>query len=1468
MKGPNMTPVFDRIENGAGKKKLKPETRRPVIEGLTPYENAQEYINGSPEEIKDYAKREAAAHSRFWANLPETHETFIAIKEILGDLSEKAGLPRDFLRLSIFDSSSPDVHVQMLERRVRISKNFLEVVGGNRNKITSVLAHEVGHVLLSHYRDRGDVPDPLDERIQGYEHEYQADRASVILTNRMGIPPNTLASALTDLEQNLHDRNIEDKEIFLDINYRSWVLSTHPHTSRRVMSINRDSANLPRYATSGKQENIPLPKESDFTQIDWRKWCSVAGFELPFTYIYVDCLWEEIEPPESLKEKVASEQREGFPKFNDLRDVVLEKVRQKYEKRPTPPPMDATPEDVIGWSDENREQIDVWWDQAMRVIGDRDGYEDLSDEIREYTPEAIYRLIKRSCPEFGAIEELTNMSGSDDHEIDIDVDTLKYFSKETLLGDPSDYHSSIEVRLVTSLLIRTLFDKDESLKTVEGLRKFCSFLTEFKYDHGTYVASTGARYFIHLENMFNNAKSETEKEQIALICEQHEEDLKGGVDFALPLAQTFMPNFISWMQSKNSKIFLKKNIYVNPDTTTYQLPKEIQGVSHKENIGQVEARELIDKIPKNFRPSNLSALLFSAAERENKRIDSEGYSDMVLEADAGASAVFLGDKEFEEKYFGEGRQSYIKSPYVSLDKSIPEYCDMSKLWDQSGYGEEFEAMSSGVEKLKFLLENFRVRSSRRDILISEALGWSRIEHVEDIMNVQGDILKSDNIAILFEISDVFSNPLLSLSVSQRLWELYEENSTQFFSEIPIHERERIESNLSGLPESFRSPRLKAILIAYKEPTYVRDELLRPLVDAAPDQITTMAIASYYCEPPPGVLRPRSGEVVAVTETLLDTLRGMPQLDKQELFLYFLGHRLFYSGIDSRFFYDLRANEKSFRSDAIFLGEDIFMMKHGLSKLEGEDQEADEDDTNGLGLLYTDESREEEHRQTGDVIDKKYLVESPDSLVFLIKSSGVPVDILLKQQRLTTTRREQRDFITHLLLGTDGVLTKGNKEEFLTAVARNVVHNSSWSMEQTDRERFTTTELLSFALNNCPSNKLPDLFLGIWNLQQEKGSLPQIMTALLRELGSLFIKAGQYLGTQSGALPPEWIKAFRGLSDQNSRAEKTLVYEHEYAVYGEESPFKSIGEKQGEGSMAAVYKGELKKDGAEVVVKISHPNIKEELEEDARFLNDLVKFINSKKSEFKVRLPDNLAEVSKSQILKELSYDSIRDNNKKIAEVLGKSKSDMKWRVPKIIEGVSKPEFIVYEYSPGVPLDKLPSDLQPSVRGEVAMELLRQIFVEGVYQGDPNIGNFKATTPDGPKGKVLVDWLDTDHTGKFTKEETKQLRRLVKELVFSKKSETISDCLTSFVQGSGEASIDNLKPEIENWLKEKNILGESSIENLEAIFTSFLDFLADKKLVLKEEYVTLLRALGLMKPMLADVKQSQYIPFFTKLMLSR
>ena len=1456
---------------------------------LVPIEKLHEYLESRTEKQIALSEQERILHKRLWPELSQKHRSYKQVRELLDLVFDINGLPKEEFALSIFESDYPDVHVVVGEKNIRLSASFLRILKGDAEKIIAVLSHEVGHLLLAHYKTAGpEEYDPLNEHTQGYEHEYQADRASVISTNRLGINPLKLAEALGDIERYLysktkHSKDMSEPGIF---DHGAWVLSTHPHTSRRTLAIKRDASSLPKYPKTFRNKRVTLPKETDFYQInpEFSKWEYVDENLEGSDNSFPDCFWEEypapVDYPYSYKfEGRHSAQPRSFmqeignprkllERLEELDQKTREHLKQERLKYPNSPyykdgkpaePPDATAEEINKWGVNNKEDIRQWWFQAGLSLDTVDAYDDLAADVEGLSIKATFLLLQNICPEYMRVSENIVKTGSRSKVEVIDMDATKDRTiQDAIISAYTPYIG--DTYIVGSLLVKNLFKKDSSFATLEGMARIGAFLQEFFETHGDGIPYQGARFFATLEKLYRESRDDAQREAVLALVKKYHKRWGGNFPVHHALAQVMMPEIYGVLDAAEPrKYFLSNEQIAAKEQKTiwsdnYQLPKKVREVAESESLTKDEAREALRLVPRNFQPKNRAKALVGTLKNiaEDEKLK-DSNREIAEETDPHTSAALLSGSDFDKKYFGTERETYERARYAKSDEYILEYVDIAYLWLEAEYLTDWEALPQGRERLSNILDTFPAQSARRDVLICESIGWEKLLHAEDVLTIQERIDTVEDVSLLFELLSSFSNPLLQLSVSQQLWIQYKIDPDTFMAAVPKKELERVEGELEDQREGVRSRDLVAVLLCYQNPTYSRDELLRPLIDAAKDRAEAEAIASWTCEPPPGSLRPRATELVAVTETMLDVMRSMPLLDRQEILLYFLGHRFFYSAVDAKFFAEIRTNQKTLRSDAIFLERADFQAQFKIKKAEAK--------VKGGGEYRTLPGNSRDmYKDPGERFKKKYLVEKPDSLIFLTKSTGLPVELLLKQQKVATTKREQRDFITQMLTGTEGLLHQENSREFLNAVARNVVEGSSWAAEKNSGDRKAMIDLLAYALHNCPEDRLPDLFLGLWNLQQEHESLPKIVASMMRELGSLFIKAGQYLGTQSGSLPPEWIREFRSLSDRNVRAEKTLVYEHEFALYGKESPFARIGAKKGEGSMAAVYEGELKsaegKPEQRVAVKILHSNIEDALPLDVKFLDKLVTFVNERKQEFSVRLPSNLAHVSERQIRKELAYDTMRSNNTDIASVLTRGDSHYEWRVPQIFESVSKPGFIVYDYSSGEPLDSLEPELAKDAKGETAKELLRQILVEGIYQADPNIGNFKITLTEEFGKKAVIDWLDTDHTGRLSREETHDLRKLISQIGFIKDPKVTSRILTKLIHPT-EEEVRVSSSTIESWLIEKDILGQTSFEDIDSLFTSFLDYLALHKLALKEQYVTLLRTLGLMRPLLAEMTAEQY-----------
>lgn len=1418
--------------------------------GRSAAESLERFIEKTPKELMLAVKRESALHRAFWPRLDAEHETHRKVQEVMEHVSQVAGFPENYFNLVVFKCAFPNAEIHPHTKEIRISDSLIAAVGGDAEKLAAVLAHEIGHIVMAHF-DKTPAPgaessgwDPLNERIQGYEGEYQADRTALILSGRLGVSRDAVSGALADLYRSIEDINAgvdsDDADKFemefKDLDLRTWATSTHPHLPRRIIAIKRDALWLPKIKKAYNGGDIPVPQAEDFAEVREDLWESdIPGIYSSDTSGSIDCLWREV----GLED--VEEEDERFQSVAP--EDVLERFEADWSKsrkasRKTPVQLESVPEEVAAWDESNVYEIDEWWLQSMGQVDGLDGYQDLSDDIAQYDLRTVRLILSGSRPELSYLNEFMRKSGTsfnpERFEDEKTKDAIKDHVQTMLIGGREDIENA-SMSIITALLIRRWFELDGSLAAPEGIREYIGFLERFESEHGVAFTYDGGRFFRKVEEVFAGLGSEAEKEQFVSLIRENERLIFASLPKRHSIAREMMPRFYAWVaQKQGDGTLAKPKPYVEQSRPLYQLPPAVgEAAEESQEISPDEARAALGLIRSNFRLRNMTFGLAGIAIQHEKKVNEEGYSDAYLESNPHASAGYLSSEEFDEKYFGQGRTDYVKAEYGGTDQYIREYQDVYKLWQRAGYDAEFRALPPGPEKLRFLLESFPACSARRDRFLIEALGWKELANVEDVVGTQADIIAVDDAETLFALENRFFSPILNLAVSQRLWSLCQSDPGAFHSLIPATKLESIRVRLADFPSAARSEELTLILACFNSPSYFRDDLLRKLVDAAPDREATLSLSSLYCDPPVGSFSAHESETISMSESLLDVADSLPVLDKQELLLYFMGSRCFYSSIDYKYFQIGDEDEViEMRRHAIFKGRKSFLKKYeeALSDMDGDD---DEDDN-----------------------EKRELVGDPDSLMFLRKASGVPVEVLLKQQKSYTTKREQRNLIARLIGGNRGVLS-ADKEPFLKVVAENIVAGSEWSKDESSKQRKNISDFLEFALNRCPEKKLPDMFLGLWNMQMEHQELPEVIAALLRELGPIFIKTGQYLGTQSAALPPDWIRAFRGLADQNLRAEKTMVYEHEIYEYGQDSPFASIGAKQGEGSMAAVYQA-TKQDGSRVAAKVIHPCIEDELPDDVQFLDDLVGYINRHKKIFGLTLPENLADVIEGQIIKELSFENIVGNNAALQQSLSKSGSAVKWNVPRVQKDASRSDFIVFDFSDGQPLDTLEGEARQKVYSEIGLELMRQVLFEGVFQGDPNIGNFRVRT-EGQK--LVVDWLDTDHLGRLDQAEAKQLRSLVKELALSKRPKKVAEILASFVATSDPAGI---APDLEKWISEGRLLAQEDSGDMEKILTSFLDLLAEKGMFLKDQYVTLIRALGLMKPFLEQISSGQSAKFFAKL----
>lgn len=974
----------------------------------------------------------------------------------------------------------------------------------------------------------------------------------------------------------------------------------------------------------------------------------------------------------------------------------------------------------------------------------------------------------------------------------------------------------------------TIYERD---KTLDNLQQW-SIRQNFNHPY--------LEIEIFISRSTTSIKAEPMKNRLIIPAsyqpEQFEEVLKALRENAFQCLNIFHPNFEHMFKDSNRiKGRVDRSEVKQYSTELEQMIDML--VTRANQQTKEDIRDLLSQIQPNYKSNSW---MYAIQQKRTGQADTEEY-DRLREASPMVTASILSQDEFEEEYFGKGRKKTKNLAYESAQSNISVYRQIEELWQRAEYAPDLSAIQDPREKALYIIEKYPACCAFRDQYIVDALNWHPLKAVSDLQNVINDIDACEDIPLLTRLLNNFWHPVLLFSCSNRLWELQKQLSgEEFFAQIPADYKQTAIASLAVIPRltADEEKELTLINICYPYASYHKDELLQKHIDNAGDEEKTLAICRFLIAPPPSTIKTKSVSQLVMGESILDVFDRMDTIDKEEALLYLLGQTHFYSGIDETFDLGTSADLDTIRSNT------LYEYKKMHQEIERRKENFKFNDPYNVDF----ESEEIDFSITR--VELNYFSDVPDSIVHLTKALGMPSDLFFKQGRITTTRQEQKNLLEAILFGNRGILTGENANKFIRRTAELIVDKGNFADGMSANDKPAFIDLFAFALANCPKDKLADLFLQCWYLSAEKSlSVPELVSKLMQQYGSVFIKAGQYLATQTTNLPPEWIKAFRSLSDGNTLSDKTLVYEYEQSSYGGNSPFNSIGRKLAEGSMAAVYKGKINS-GTDVAIKIIHPWIERELDEDIAFLDKIVEFINGNRDTYHVSLPSNLGEVTRKQLLEEINTAREAENNDQMRAILAKHENGVKFSLPAYHSKHSSDQFYVMDYVDGVYLD----DEQGlkrygldgiEMRNTAALEVLRQIIQEGIYQADPNLGNFKININES--GKPVIHWLDCGHLGRLTPEQRDQLKQLIFSIVFNKDVQATSQLLTQMIQNTNPLT----ENAIHEWLQSKN-LHTINLENMETMFNEFLDFCVDQKYILHECWVTLFRTLGLLRPLLTGI----------------
>jgi ubiquinone biosynthesis protein len=335
-----------------------------------------------------------------------------------------------------------------------------------------------------------------------------------------------------------------------------------------------------------------------------------------------------------------------------------------------------------------------------------------------------------------------------------------------------------------------------------------------------------------------------------------------------------------------------------------------------------------------------------------------------------------------------------------------------------------------------------------------------------------------------------------------------------------------------------------------------------------------------------------------------------------------------------------------------------------------------------------------------------------------------------------------DFALVLLVGLNRPRLDGKRRhaavwrqlERLPSMRRN------WMSEKLRLEEASSTLLsygLEIGLANTPVGQLRRWFTPIVYGKPnpiDDLSTPAIIRVMLEQLGPTYIKFGQMASSQSQTLPPDWVAELAKLQSDvppvpYEQAREIIVAElgkppeELYATFEHDALAAA--------STAQVHCATLH-DGTRVAVKVQRPNIVAAVKADLAVLQDVSSVVENVSGYARdLDVSGILAEFSDG-VIRELDYHNEAYHARRLADIL---QTLPLVHVPIVYPELSGTRVLTMEFVDGVKVDRPGALDRPEIdRLELTQAfmraLIKQIFIDGFFHGDPHPGNILLNRESG------------------------------------------------------------------------------------------------------------------------------------------
>jgi len=267
-------------------------------------------------------------------------------------------------------------------------------------------------------------------------------------------------------------------------------------------------------------------------------------------------------------------------------------------------------------------------------------------------------------------------------------------------------------------------------------------------------------------------------------------------------------------------------------------------------------------------------------------------------------------------------------------------------------------------------------------------------------------------------------------------------------------------------------------------------------------------------------------------------------------------------------------------------------------------------------------------------------------------------------------------------------------------------------------------------------------------------LPEVVTAVLTDLGPSFVKAGQLLSTRPELLPRAYVEALERLQESGppvSIDDVRRIVEEELGAPPEDlfAEFDEI--PLASASLAQVHRARLH-DGTDVVVKVQRPDIRDVVETDVEIAIRLAKLLEERVPDIKEQRLVAKAVALGDMLRGELDFtreyrnaDRFRVNFAEVSYV----------RIPKCHWNLTTPRVLTEDYVGGIRASAIEEietagHSRRNLARKVAECTLKQIYIDGFFHGDLHPGNVRILPGD------QIGLIDFGIAGELSRSDQREL----------------------------------------------------------------------------------------------------------------